>query len=115
MLPIYFGQTDPAAQPGPSHSHQSAAVSIKKHMCDVCHRKFARADQLRRHKLTHRDQKDHVCDDCGKAFTLAQTLKQHKLIHTGQERERNHACDVCSKVFSIYFFIFYLSTVNLGI
>jgi KRAB domain-containing zinc finger protein len=94
--PVLSHQADTAfCQPGPSHSHQSAAVSSNKHVCDFCSKCFSSAGNLKQHKLIHAGQKDHVCDFCKKAFTLAGHLKEHKLIHAGQ---KNHVCDVCLRL-----------------
>jgi hypothetical protein len=47
------------SQPGPSHSHQSTAVSRQKYECDACNKTFTRACSLK-HKLIHAEQKNRV-------------------------------------------------------
>lgn len=51
--------------------------------CKVCHRKFARAGDLRVHSPVHHDEKPYKCEQCFKTFTRFSSLKEHTRLHTG--------------------------------
>ena len=65
--------------------------------CDVCRRKFRRADLLTRHKTRHTEDIRSECDVCKKRFKRSDTLTRHKRTHI---RVCAHECDVCNKRFT---------------
>ena len=96
----------------------------KSHQYDTCGKSFARRDQLRDHRATHRDErpyqcnlcsgkfrtrtnlvshlwrhrqgKPHKCEVCGARFASSNDLTLHKRIHTG---EKPFECDTCKRKF----------------
>lgn len=65
--------------------------------CHMCHKKYAKKDNLARHLMTHTGEKKHECDYCHKRFLDAALLRSHLQIHT---RDYRHKCSVCQKGFS---------------
>ena len=47
------------------------------HECDVCEKRFSRADSLRDHMRTHTNEKPYECDVCQKRFRESGHLKGH--------------------------------------
>ena len=67
------------------------------HECDVCEKRFTRADSLKTHMRIHTNERPYECDVCEKRFTRSSGLKLHMRIHTN---ERPYECDVCEKRFT---------------
>ena len=67
----------------------------KLHKCAHCSKSFAKAGHLKRHLLTHSQDKLY---NCGKVFSLASNLKTHLLTHSG---ERPHKCMQCNYSFTL--------------
>lgn len=53
------------------------SVSSDPHQCDVCSKVFTRVTHLKRHKLTHSDERPFVCDICDKRFRRADHLREY--------------------------------------
>ena len=53
-----------------------------------------RAEVLRKHMMTHTEEKPHKCTICNKSFNQAGNLRRHMLFHTG---EKPHKCKRCNK------------------
>lgn len=70
----------------------------KKHLCNVCGKRFQEAYDLKMHLYVHSDERPLSCDICGKGFVIKATLRMHMLIHTG---EKPHVCNVdgCGRTF----------------
>ena len=82
----------------------SATSQVKKrrrtsttHQCKCCDKVFSRSANLRRHMLTHTEEKPHECSECHKKFSLLRTLQRHMLTHTG---EKPYECPECHRTFS---------------
>ncbi|XP_049616696.1 zinc finger protein 84 isoform X1 [Syngnathus scovelli] len=99
------------------------------HICSICSRNFASADELLEHRKSH-VAKRYVCPQCGEAFdslaarslhrqthqvkrqfkcprcektyTRRSDVKRHMAAHTG---ERPHRCSQCGKQFSLRFML----------
>ncbi|KAG8738656.1 hypothetical protein FRC10_006624, partial [Ceratobasidium sp. 414] len=72
-------QPDP--RPDPTQTSDSALALEKPYECDICHTRFARQHDCRRHRETHAvnasGEKPHHCVVCGKSFTRKDALKRH--------------------------------------
>ncbi|XP_052358673.1 zinc finger protein 436-like [Oncorhynchus keta] len=62
---------------------------FKKHICHTCYKEFDKGHRLKRHELSHSDDKPFKCQ-------LSQ-LKSHLRVHTG---ERPFQCQRCDKSFN---------------
>lgn len=65
--------------------------------CFECNRHFDDKTKLKRHIITHGDNKRFKCNVCQKSFFFNKNLTQHLLTHTG---EKNFKCNICEKSFS---------------
>ncbi|KAM3858540.1 zinc finger protein 865 [Diretmus argenteus] len=65
--------------------------------CQICGKRFRRAETLRRHNRVHTGEKPHSCDVCGKTFREPFHLTKHLTVHSGQ---KNYKCNLCGKVFA---------------
>ncbi|XP_068083976.1 zinc finger protein 852 [Anabrus simplex] len=69
---------------GSTHDVGNAALfaGTSVHSCDFCQKIFSRSSSLKRHLLTHKEQRPHFCTICNRAFTLQAHLKNHMLNHS---------------------------------
>ncbi|XP_066151325.1 zinc finger protein 569-like [Euwallacea fornicatus] len=65
-------------------------------LCDICGQGFRDSDNLKKHKISHTEDRPFVCKDCGKGFKHRYVLRYHQRTHTG---ERPHVCGYCGKGF----------------
>jgi len=70
-----------------------------KYVCSVCNRGFSVKFHLKRHMLTHSEEKPYACQDCGGQFRTFSNLKIHMATHT-RGQEKNHVCVICEKKYS---------------
>jgi len=77
------------------------ATGSQIHVCEVlgCGKSYSTTSHLRRHMLTHTQDKPFVCKECNKAFHLPHHLVYHERIHTG---EKPYVCtqENCGKAYS---------------
>lgn len=68
-----------------------------KAQCAVCQKVLSSKEHLRRHMLTHTDERNWVCSTCGKCFLSKTYLTEHCRIHLGI---RPYKCEICEKSFT---------------
>ncbi|XP_060916438.1 uncharacterized protein LOC132991641 [Labrus mixtus] len=71
--------------------------SERPYSCQICGKRFRRAETLRRHNRVHTGEKPHSCDVCGKMFREPFHLTKHLTVHSGQ---KNYKCNLCGKMFA---------------
>ena len=78
--------------------HQLAVhLKIRPHTCHVCGKSFSLPLTLKKHLMTHSEDKDWFCFQCGKAFKCEQHLKNHQLVH--DEDRETYQCEYCLGLF----------------
>ncbi|XP_071483604.1 uncharacterized protein, partial [Diadema antillarum] len=82
-------------------NHQLPPTELKIE-CDVCHKKFARKYDMRKHRLTHggqehRESKLVRCETCGRGFLNASCLRKHL---RGNRCKAKFQCAFCERHFS---------------
>ena len=65
--------------------------------CRICLKTFRDASTLKRHLLTHSDERPYKCDECDKAFRRKDHLQEHVIVH---KLVRPYSCQTCGKSFS---------------
>uniref|UniRef100_A0A3B4YZX5 Probable GPI-anchored adhesin-like protein PGA55 n=1 Tax=Stegastes partitus TaxID=144197 RepID=A0A3B4YZX5_9TELE len=74
-----------------------SSTSKRPYGCQICGKRFRRAETLRRHNRVHTGEKPHACDVCGKMFREPFHLTKHLTVHSGQ---KNYKCNLCGKMFA---------------
>ena len=69
----------------------------RKHVCNVCHKKFQKRSNLIDHLRLHANVKVFSCEFCEKSFVQAGNFKAHLRTHT---KEKPFTCQYCSKSYS---------------
>lgn len=63
------------------------AKEVTLHICETCNKEFASPYNLRRHQLTHTDEKPYQCEVCNRQFKEKSSLTKHiKRKHTGVDQ-----------------------------
>eukprot|EP01083_Nonionella_stella_P267288 903066_1 len=90
---------EPSTDSVKSSDTEEECARISKHTfeCDVCHKVLKSRSALKKHMITHSDNRPFTCDKCPKAFKRKFGLNQHLRIHTG---ERPYRCDTCKRSFT---------------
>ena len=65
--------------------------------CHICFKTFRDASTLKRHLLTHSDERPFKCTECDKAFRRKDHLQEHVIVH---KMVRPFRCQTCGKSFS---------------
>lgn len=63
------------------------------HVCNICNKDFASPYNVRRHQLTHSDDRPYECQYCSKTFKEKSSLTKHvKRVH--YEKEKDESCEL---------------------
>ena len=63
------------------------------HVCNICNKDFASPYNVRRHQLTHSDERPYECQYCSKAFKEKSSLTKHvKRVHL--EKGKDEPCEL---------------------
>lgn len=64
-------------------SSKTVVKSTKKHVCEICGKRFTRPSSLQTHSYSHTGEKPFKCDydGCGRNFSVVSNLRRHKKIH----------------------------------
>lgn len=79
-----FSQTTPPPQSYLMSTFSSKIVkSTRKHVCEICGKRFTRPSSLQTHSYSHTGEKPFKCDydGCGRKFSVVSNLRRHKKIH----------------------------------
>ena len=73
-------------------------IRARKHLCDLCGKKFKDPRTLREHSGTHSGEKPYSCPVCSRAFSKRGAMYVHIRQHTG---EKPYVCDQCGQSFTV--------------
>lgn len=65
--------------------------------CHICLKTFRDSSTLKRHLLTHSEDRPFKCEECNKSFRRKDHLQEHVIVHN---EVRPFACQQCGKSFS---------------
>lgn len=66
-------------------------------MCTICNKSFKYPETLAAHILIHKDEKPYQCKYCDKKFRTSSAISKHTKIHLGM---KSHNCSYCQKSFT---------------
>lgn len=90
-------RTKPVKVAATKASAVSKVLERKVHRCDECSKGFSRATHLKRHMMTHSDERPFNCTKCEKSFRRADHLRTHQNSHV---EVKAHRCEHCSRGFT---------------
>ncbi|XP_050311647.1 zinc finger protein 239-like [Anthonomus grandis grandis] len=79
-----------------AHTKTTTKPTKKNYLCDTCGQGFKDSDNLKKHKISHTEDRPFLCLECGKGFKHKYVLTYHQRTHTG---ERPYSCGYCGKSF----------------
>jgi KRAB domain-containing zinc finger protein len=80
-----------------TNAKSSMVASKTSEPCQLCFKTFRDASTLKRHLLTHSDERPYKCTECDKAFRRKDHLQEHVIVH---KLVRPFSCQTCGKSFS---------------
>lgn len=83
--PHFGGDSEPSTNP-------QQIKRPSKYVCDFCNKTFSYPSDLKRHRLSHTQERTHVCGMCGKAFITRSHLRRHELMHIDVQPS---VCSIC--------------------
>ncbi|XP_041980954.1 zinc finger protein Gfi-1b-like [Aricia agestis] len=91
------GASGSGAPSQPSPDRRTIRPRYKRHICNVCDKRFSSPGKLSQHILSHTGELPFSCDLCEKRFNSKFKLVRHSLIHS---ESRAFACKVCGRTFN---------------
>jgi uncharacterized Zn-finger protein len=77
--------------------HLRLHANVRVFSCEFCEKSFVQAGNFKAHLRTHTKEKPYQCHYCSKSYSQSSSLKIHIRSHT---QEKNYVCDVCDKAFT---------------
>ncbi|XP_070493272.1 transcription factor Ouib-like [Chironomus tepperi] len=77
--------------------HLRLHANVKVFSCEFCEKSFVQAGNFKAHLRTHTKEKPFTCPYCSKSYSQSSSLKIHIRSHT---QEKNYVCDFCEKGFT---------------
>lgn len=101
---VAWGQLDTATKithTSPTNKASSTKTSVSNNKssdpCHICHKTFRDSSTLKRHLLTHSDERPFKCRQCNKSFRRKDHLQEHVIVHN---EVRPFPCPQCGRSFS---------------
>ncbi|XP_072792551.1 myc-associated zinc finger protein [Taeniopygia guttata] len=93
--------TPPIPHPNPMEGgeNKESAPKRKSHACDTCGKAFRDVYHLKRHRLSHTDERPFQCPVCQQRFKRKDRMAAHVRSHQGHVH-KPYACGHCGKSFS---------------
>ena len=100
----------PSALSSPSPVQSAPSIApLSRHQCRVCRKLFLYPSELRRHEISHSDERPFQCDKCPKTFKWKNQLQKHLQKHqqnkhpapspASQPRSPSFSCSLCQNAF----------------
>jgi len=77
------------------HMGLSNARERKVLPCKICNKEYS-TKSMKRHMLSHTNERPYMCSVCDKTFTQSAHLKEHSVIHTN----KTFPCDICGSSYT---------------
>ncbi|CAG7815541.1 unnamed protein product [Allacma fusca] len=68
----------------------------KKYKCTDCEKAFTKSHDLKKHRLTHLNERPFICEKCGKGYKESSTLHKHEKL-CGKSVTDLHLCTDCGR------------------
>jgi Zinc finger, C2H2 type len=81
----------------PKSDEQVIKYEERRHVCEVCQKRFLKKSNLIDHLRLHANMKIFKCDYCDRSFVQMGNYKQHLRIHTD---EKPFTCEFCNKSYT---------------
>uniref|UniRef100_A0A8D8BXW2 Zinc finger protein 268 n=1 Tax=Culex pipiens TaxID=7175 RepID=A0A8D8BXW2_CULPI len=83
-----------------SHMVRHDALEEGRYTCLICDKKFGNSSRLKRHTLTHEDNKEFQCQYCSKSISSKTLLLTHEREHVVAGDLKQYACAFCDQRFA---------------
>lgn len=73
---------------------------IELNACHLCNKQFSTTSKVKRHIITHTNERKYRCHACGKRFAQFVHLKRHRALMHTVKSQRLRKCMYCSKLYA---------------